>query len=286
MYYTLDHMQDFDLTEMVNSTTVVKYPYGYIPHRGINLTLLAVYAILSIVSITSILQCFSSKHGKWMIRTALVSAAVFAELVAYVERTRSVDRPRNFNDFLIQLTLLNVAPAFLTAAISTSMYQPVKAIGPWNLRKRPKICLLFVLLDLSAMAFIVFGSLTAFDRGPNGTGDQQHDIANMHEATSLFLQFIVATMVFQITSICVFFALLMSVAHKAVRPMPKDFVFVMVAAGLLVLMRAIVRLTEGGLYTNEWIFVGFDSLLMICACSALMAGHPILTWNDSLDIEL
>lgn len=93
-----------------------KTPYGYIPHFPINITFLVVYSILALGSAVSVSLCLHKKHRRWLIRNVLVATGITIELIGFVERVRGANNPRNYNDFMVQLALLNLAPAFMTAA--------------------------------------------------------------------------------------------------------------------------------------------------------------------------
>ncbi|KAK6064670.1 Sphingoid long-chain base transporter RSB1-like protein 6 [Seiridium cupressi] len=277
----------FDIRELKHPEET-KTPYGYVPHFGINVTFLVAYCILGFTSVISILHCLPSKHRRWLLRSLLVATAIFIELVGFVERVRGAGNPKSYEDFLVQLALLNSAPAFITAAISVSMYQLIKAIGHQHRFKiSPKHCYAFGVLDLAAAALVIFGSLTALHWGSEETSSRpegpEDPVAKLQRSTATFLKLIQAAMVVQILSISIFLGLLIAAtwhrANNAIR-IPKDFVFCMVGASVLVAIRAIAKIAEGGIAPNEWLYFGVDSVLMVIATAIMTAGHPLLSWTE------
>ncbi|KAK9774912.1 hypothetical protein SCAR479_08467 [Seiridium cardinale] len=283
----------FDIRELKHPEEI-KTPYGYVPHFGINVTFFVAYCILGFTSVISILHCLSSKHRRWLLRSLLVATAIFIELVGFVERVRGAGNPKNYEDFLVQLTLLNSAPAFLTAAISVSMYQLIKAIGHQHRFKiSPKHCYAFGVLDLAAAALVIFGSLTALHWGSEETSSRsegpEDPVAKLQRSTATFLKLIQAAMVAQILSISIFLGLLIAAtwhrANNAIR-IPKDLVFCMVVASVLVAIRAIAKIAEGGIAPNEWLYFGLDSILMVIATAIMTAGHPPLSWTEQQRLRI
>ncbi|KAH6657531.1 hypothetical protein BKA67DRAFT_532736 [Truncatella angustata] len=248
-----------------------KTPYGYVPHFGINVTFLVVYCILTLYALVSCYMCLEVKHKRWLLRSVLVTIALCIELGGYLERVRGADNPKSYRDFLIQLTLLNSAPAFIMAA-----HRPVHRIGPY-------LCYAFGILDIAAAAFVVFGSPSAFHNiSPGDSVDKVHD--NTHT----FLHLILAAMIAQIVTVSIFLALLALVLWHCARsgiPLPKDFILPMVGAAVLIMARAVAKIAEGGIDADEWLFLGLDSLVMVAASALLVAAHPILSWPPVLGGE-
>lgn len=170
------------------------------------------------------------------------------------------------------------------------MYQLVISIAPHRRCKiSPRYCLAFGLLDLAAAAFVIFGSLAAFQYGSQESSPaspslaREDPTARTHKKTRTFLKLITAAMAVQIFSISIFLGLLIAETWRRTPvsiSMPKDFVSCMVGAGVLVIMRAVAKIAEGGTAPNEWLFLGLDSMLMVVATAAMVVGHPILSWTE------
>lgn len=137
------------------------------------------------------------------------------------------------------------------------------------------------ILDVTAALLVLFGSLTTFCTLSAAWSSSQLTKAALDSITHTFVRLIVVAMLLQLVSVGLFLGhLVTAVWHggdAAIR-IPWGFMACMLVAGVLIMIRALAKIVEGGLAPDEWVFFGLDSFLMVIASAVMVAGDPVLTW--------
>lgn len=101
----------------LNHSNDTMTPFGYIPHFGINVTFVVAYSLLCAASLIQFLHCcWHKRHRRWLPRSFFMMAGIAVEMAGFVERVRIAKNSKGYRDFVLQVSLLNLAPAFVTAA--------------------------------------------------------------------------------------------------------------------------------------------------------------------------
>ncbi|KAG0650274.1 Efflux pump [Hyphodiscus hymeniophilus] len=231
--------------------------------------------------------------------TVAMFCGVALEVIGYVGRILSWNNQWQQTGFLMQIVCLTIAPAFLAAGIYLCLRRIVYAFGPENSRIRPETYTrLFIPCDLASLLLQAAGggiaSAQTHQNKPPTVGDN----------------LMVAGLAFQVFTLLIFMVLCLDFALNTLRRHKnlgssafdqnplfiklrsewqfKAFLGGLTLATICIFWRSVYRVAElsegwtGHLIRQQWLFVGFEGVMVIVACFSLNLFHPALTFKEGM----
>jgi len=232
--------------------------------------------------------------------TLAMLAGVILEVIGYAGRIMSWQNQWVENGFLIQIVCLTIAPAFMAGGIYLCLRRIVYAFGPENSRIAPEsYTRIFIPCDLASLLLQAAGggiaSAASHTNKSPVTGD------NIMVAGLAFQVFTLLIFMF----LCADFALrtrrryLSLGSAEAFDQNPayiklreglqfKGFIAALTLATICIFWRSVYRCAElgegwtGYLIGQQWLFVGFEGVMVIVAVGVLNFFHPAFCFKEAM----
>jgi len=233
--------------------------------------------------------------------TFAMAAGVILEVIGYAGRIMSWQNQWLQNGFLIQIVCLTIAPAFMAGGLYLCLRRIVYAFGPENSRIQPEsYTRIFIPCDLVSLLLQAAG------------GGLASSASHQDKSPVIGDNIMVAGLSFQVLTLGVFMALCLDFAHRtytrhrdlgamnALDQSPvfvslrnsrrfKGFLFALTIATICIFWRSVYRVVElgegwtGNLIRKQWLFVGFEGVLVGVACLLLNVFHPALCFKEGVE---
>jgi len=268
--------------------------YFYRVSIGANATFIALFSI----SLLGFLITFALTRRATAFTVAM-SAGVILEVIGYAGRIQSWQDQWAQTGFLMQIVCLTIAPAFMAGGIYLCLRRIVYAFGPENSRITPEAYTrIFIPCDLlSLLLQAAGGGIASSASHQNKSPDTGDNI-------------MVAGLAFQVLTLLIFMVLCVDFAlrtHKRFKSMGeaafdqspvyvklregwkfKGFLAALALATICIFWRSVYRVAElaegwtGHLIRQQWLFVGFEGVMVIVACFALNIFNPAFTFSEAM----
>ncbi|KAG9243415.1 putative sphingoid long-chain base transporter RSB1 [Calycina marina] len=277
-------------------TCAVETSYYY---YYVNLPVNAVFLALFSLSLLGFIVTYGLTRRGFAFTVAMLSG-VLLEVIGYIGRIKSYQNQWLEDGFLMQIVCLTIAPAFLAGGIYLCLRRIVYAFGPENSRIRPEsYTRIFIPCDLISLLLQAAGGGIA---SAKSHADEDPTVGN---------NIMIAGLAFQVLTLTVFMALCIDFAIRtrsryrqlgqaAFDQSPvfiklrqgwrfKGFLFALTLATICVFWRSVYRVAElsegwtGSLIRKQWLFVGFEGVMVIVACFSLNLFHPAYTFVDGME---
>ncbi len=96
--------------------------YGYRPHLSAGIVFVTLFTLALLLHLIRLIR-----FRRWTF--LLLATAALAEAIGWAARTWSARCPYNHTAFLMQITILIIAPTFFTAALNSLFSSPVQRLG-------------------------------------------------------------------------------------------------------------------------------------------------------------
>ncbi|KAJ5477012.1 Efflux pump himE [Penicillium diatomitis] len=251
----------------------------YQPNLGANATFLVIFALALAVQIWS-----SIKYRTW---THLVgmTGGLLLEIVGYVGRIMLHYNPFNFNNFVIYLVCLTVAPAFISAVIYICFYRVTIIYGQSLFGLKPRIlAIIFICCDIICLILqAAGGAIASLSNGTSREARAQGDMG---------INIMIAGLVFQVISLLAFLSCaayyLWSMRRRYSEPKATTvkrglwyaFLTSLGVAAIAIFVRSVYRVAElregfqGKLAGNEALFMILEGAMIVITTVALTVFHP------------
>ncbi|KAH9944345.1 RTA1 like protein [Epithele typhae] len=266
--------------------------YGYTPSKESGLAFVVLFGI------TTLLHTFQATRAKawWLFPTAVIAGA--AEVVGWAARIQSASNPFSFHPYIIQITVLVLAPTPFVAALFIGLRRIVTHVGPQYSRLTPRwYSRIFLSVDILCLL------ITGGGGGLAATGPTNPS------AVKTGSDIILVGLGIQIFSLTVFCTLMAEFVwrranerpyHKEVTrgfPMDRNVKFLLAGITLstfFIYVRSIYRIIEfaggfnGKIAHTEWLFIVFDGVMITLGMFTLNVFHPgrLLKKSEEGDYEL
>ncbi|KAI0639448.1 RTA1-domain-containing protein [Trametes polyzona] len=261
--------------------------YGYTPTKGVCIIFVILYAVSSVLHIWQAAR----SRAWWLLPTAVIAG--IAEVIGWAARAKSSGDPLNRNTFIIQSTLLVLAPTPLVAALFIGFGRLSTRLGPEYSRLSPRwYSRIFLTCDIFSL-FIQGGG-----GGIAATASSDPDKARLGS------NIILGGLIFQIasmTTFCFFMAeytwrraadrpfrkpelgyveSARPLSHRILSKHSKLLIVGISVSMALVYVRSVYRTIEfadgfnGPIAHNQVLFNVFDGMLVTLAMYALNFMHP------------
>ncbi|KAK2624128.1 hypothetical protein QTJ16_006762 [Diplocarpon rosae] len=256
--------------------------YFYRISLAANATLIALFA----ASLSAFLLTFAVTRRATAFHVAVL-CGVTLEVIGYVGRIMSWKNQWHEEGFLMQIVCLTIAPAFLAGGIYLCLRRIVYAFGPENSRIAPE-------------------TYTRFAAGGGIASSASHQ----HKSTQVGDHLMVAGLAFQVFTLLIFMILCVdfalrtrqryrSLGDAAFDQHPhfvtlrhstkfKGFLGALALATICIFWRSVYRVAElaegwtGSLIKRQWLFVGFEGVMVIVACWALNFFNPAFAFSEGV----
>ncbi|TVY83135.1 Sphingoid long-chain base transporter RSB1 [Lachnellula suecica] len=258
----------------------------------------AVFAALFAISLIGFLGTYAFTRRATAFTFAM-TAGVILEVIGYAGRIQSNQNQWGQTGFLMQIVCLTIAPAFMAGGIYLCLRRIVYAFGPENSRISPEAYTrIFIPCDLlSLLLQAAGGGLASTASHQNKSPDTGDDI-------------MVAGLAFQVLTLLVFMILCVDFAVRTRRRYKsmgqdafdqnpifvsmrgswrfKGFIVALALATICIFWRSVYRVAElgegwtGALIKRQWLFVGFEGVMVIVACFALNLFNPAFTFKEAM----
>ncbi|TVY53156.1 Sphingoid long-chain base transporter RSB1 [Lachnellula cervina] len=269
--------------------------YFYRVSLAANATFLALFAI----SFLGFVVTFALTRRALAFTVAML-IGVILEVIGYVGRIESNKNQWQENGFLMQIVCLTIAPAFLAGGIYLCLRRIVYAFGPENSRISPEAYTrIFIPCDLvSLLLQAAGGGLASAESHSNENPDTGDNI-------------MVAGLAFQVLTLLIFMILCVDFAIRTRRRYKsmgedafdqnplyvslrgswrfKGFIAALTLATICIFWRSVYRVAElgegwtGNLIRRQWLFVGFEGVMVIVACFALNLFNPAFSFKEAMN---
>ncbi|CZS91452.1 related to YER185w, Rta1p [Rhynchosporium graminicola] len=231
--------------------------------------------------------------------TFAVTAGVILEIIGYAGRIMSWKNQWSENGFLMQIVCLTIAPAFIAGGIYLCLRRIVYAFGPENSRIAPETYTrFFIPCDLVSLLLQAAG------------GGIASSASHQHKSTKIGDHIMVAGLAFQVATLFIFMVLCADFAIRTSRRYKslgeaafdqnphfvtlrhslkfKGFLAALTLATICIFWRSVYRVAElaqgwtGDLIKRQWLFVGFEGVMVIVACLALNAFNPAFAFSEGV----
>ncbi|KAH7372151.1 putative sphingoid long-chain base transporter RSB1 [Cadophora sp. MPI-SDFR-AT-0126] len=285
--------------EMLAECTVDTCPidssyYFYRVSLAANATFIALFAM----SLIGFLVTYAvTRRGTAF--TFAVSAGVILEVIGYAGRIMSWKNQWEENGFLMQIVCLTIAPAFIAGGIYLCLRRIVYAFGPENSRIAPETYTrFFIPCDLLSLLLQAAG------------GGIASSASHQHKSTKVGDHIMVAGLAFQVLTLLIFMVLCGDFAIRTRRRYKslgeaafdqnhhfvtlrhskkfKGFLAALTLAAICIFWRSVYRVAElaegwtGSLIKRQWLFVGFEGVMVIVACLALNFFNPAFAFSEGV----
>ncbi|CAJ0547785.1 Ff.00g045390.m01.CDS01 [Fusarium sp. VM40] len=227
---------------------------------------------------------------------------LICEILGYVGRILNWQTPTYENGFLMQICCLTIGPAFMAAGLYLCLRRIVSAFGPENSRLSPEYYTrIFIPCDLISLILQAVG------------GGMASTAARMGQSAATGTDIMIAGLVFQVITIIGFIACSIDFALRTMRrkcalgdaafdqrpevskvrnsPWFKAFLGALSLSTFCILWRSVFRVAElsrgwkGPIMANQYMFVGFEGILIVVAVAVLNVFHPALCMKELLELN-
>ncbi|KAL3422373.1 RTA1 like protein [Phlyctema vagabunda] len=269
--------------------------YFYRVSLGANATFLALFSI----SLLAFIITYAVTRRATAFTFAMCAGTVL-EVIGYVGRIQSWNNQWEEAGFLMQIVCLTIAPAFMAGGIYLCLRRIVYAFGPENSRISPEAYTrIFIPCDLASLLLQAAGGGLA---SAASHSDRSPETGNNIMIAGLAFQ-VLTLLVFM--TLCVDFGLRTYRRHRSMgqeafdqNPMYvklregwkfRGFVAALALATICIFWRSVYRCAElgegwtGHLIKQQWLFVGFEGVMVIVACFALNFFNPAFAFKEAMD---
>ncbi|KAH9913974.1 RTA1 like protein [Epithele typhae] len=266
--------------------------YGYTPSKE------AGYAFVVLFGITTLLHVFQAIKSKawWLFPTAIIAGV--AEVVGWTARILSGANPLEFNPYIIQTTVLVLAPTPFVAALFIGLGRIVSHVGPQYSRLTPQwYSRIFLTADIASLAIQGAGGGIA----ATATTDPN--------AVRKGSDIIIVGLGVQLFSLSVFCCLMAEFVWRRSNERPyhkeatqghpidrnvKHLLGGITLGSFFIYVRSIYRIIEfasgfaGTIAHTQWLFIVFDGVMITLGMFTLNVFHPghLLKKNRESDYEM
>jgi len=268
--------------------------YFYRVSLAANATFIALFSL----SLLGFLLTFAFTRRATAFHVAIISGVIL-EVVGYAGRIMSWKNQWEEQGFLMQIVCLTIAPAFIAGGIYLCLRRIVYAFGPENSRIAPETYTrFFIPCDLVSLLLQAAG------------GGIASSASHQHKSTAVGDHLMVAGLAFQVATLAIFIGLCTDFAlrtHRRYRSLGeaafdqnphfvtlrqskkfKGFLVALALATTCIFWRSVYRVAElaegwtGNLIKRQWLFVGFEGVMVIVACLALNAFNPAFSFPEGV----
>ncbi|CAJ2504048.1 Uu.00g114420.m01.CDS01 [Anthostomella pinea] len=280
---------------------ICPYEHSYYDYR-IWLVPNVIFAAIFGVSLVAYISTYIRTRRSGVFTIAIVLGLV-VEIDGYVGRILSWNNQWSSTAFIMQVTSLTFAPAFLAAGIYVCLRKIVSAVGPENSRIRP---------ELYTRIFIPCDIICLFTQSIGGTFSAI--AASKHKDTNVADKVIIVGLALQVVTLFAFIAVAtdfgirtmlrrqhlgsaaldQNPAMVAVRGswLFKGFIAALTVSTIAIFIRCVFRLVElsggyhGPITARQDLFVAFEGVMLSVAVLVLNVFHPSLCFGPALDADL
>ncbi|KAH8805478.1 putative RTA1 domain protein [Xylogone sp. PMI_703] len=257
----------------------------YDPSLAANVAYLTVFAVLLFVQ--AILGWI---YRSWGFLVGM-SFGLILEIIGYIGRVGLHGDPFSFNDFVIQLVCLTIAPAFLSASIYLCLSRLIVIHGAHFARFQPKTyTYTFITCDIISLILQAAGGGIAASANAQSDKDTGVDV-------------MIAGLVFQVVSLLLFMALSLDFvryvrgadgngtnpqfAGLRERPTFRLFPYALAVATITIFIRCVFRVAElqggfgGKIANDQTVFLIFEGPMIMAAVFVLTVCHPGLCFDGA-----
>ncbi|RTE73690.1 hypothetical protein BHE90_011896 [Fusarium euwallaceae] len=227
---------------------------------------------------------------------------LICEILGYIGRIMSWQNPWSENGFLVQICCLTIGPAFMAAGVYLCLRRIVSAFGPENSRLPPEYYTrIFIPCDVISLVLQALGGALASISSHN------------HEDPKVGSNIMIAGLAFQVATIFAFILCSLDFALRTIRRQRalgeaaldqrpevrkvrnsgrfKAFLGGLSVAALCILWRSAFRVAElsegweGPVMGDQYMFVGFEGVLIVVAVVALNVFHPAFCMKELLELD-
>jgi len=258
----------------------------------------AAFLTLFSISLVGFLATYALTRRAFGFHFAMLSGVIL-EVIGYVGRIQSHQNQWGQTGFLMQIVCLTIAPAFMAGGIYLCLRRVVYAFGPENSRISPEAYTrIFIPCD--------FFSLLLQATGGGMASVASHQNRSVKPGDNIM----VAGLAFQVFTLLIFMILCTDFAlrtRKRYKSMGEDafdqnplyatmrgswrfkgFLTGLTLATICIFWRSVYRVVElgegwqGALIRRQWLFVGFEGVMVIVACFALNIFNPAFTFKEAM----
>jgi len=279
----------------ISTCPIASSYYFYRVSLAANATFIALFSL----SLLGFLVTFAVTRRATAFTVAMCSGVIL-EVIGYAGRIESWQNQWGQTGFLMQIVCLTIAPAFMAGGIYLCLRRIVYAFGPENSRIAPEsYTRIFIPCDLLSLL------LQAAGGGIASTASHQNKSPDTGD------NIMVAGLAFQVLTLLIFMVLCVDFAHRtwsrykslgsaaAFDQNPafiqlrqgwrfRGFLCGLTLATICIFWRSVYRVAElgegwtGNLIRHQWLFVGFEGVMVIVACLALNIFNPAYTFGAAM----
>ncbi|KAH7176583.1 RTA1 like protein-domain-containing protein [Dactylonectria macrodidyma] len=234
--------------------------------------------------------------------TVALLLGLICEILGYAGRIMSSDNPWSENGFLVQICCLTIGPAFMAAGIYLCLRRIVSAFGPENSRIPPEYYTrIFIPCDVISLVLQALGggmaSVASHNNESPDTGSNIMIAGLAFQVITIFA-FIVASADFAFRTVRRYRALgdsALDQRHEIARvrnsKLFKAFLGALSLAAICILWRSAFRVAElsdgwdSEIMGDQYMFVGFEGVLIVVAVVALNIFHPSFCMKELLELD-
>ncbi|KAH7271535.1 hypothetical protein FSOLCH5_004412 [Fusarium solani] len=227
---------------------------------------------------------------------------LICEILGYIGRIMSWQNPWSENGFLVQICCLTIGPAFMAAGVYLCLRRIVSAFGPENSRLPPEYYTrIFIPCDVISLVLQALG------------GGMASVSSHNHEDPKVGSNIMIAGLAFQVITIFGFILCSLDFALRTIRRQRalgeaaldqrpevrkvrnsrrfKAFLGALSVAALCILWRSAFRVAElsegweGPVMGDQYMFVGFEGVLIVVAVVVLNVFHPAFCMKELLELD-
>ncbi|RQM07441.1 hypothetical protein DH86_00002911 [Scytalidium sp. 3C] len=257
-----------------------------------------VFIVLFGISLLGFVSTFALTRRAFAFHVAMISGVIL-EVLGYAGRIMSWQNQWNENGFLMQIVCLTIAPAFLAAGIYLCLRRIVYAFGPDNSRITPEAYTrIFIPCDLASLLLqAAGGGIASAASHQNKNPQVGNDIMIVGLSVQVFtlLIFILLCLDFARRT----YTRYRSLGDAAFDQNPhfrslregwrfKGFLVALSLATICIFWRSVYRVAElsegwtGNLIRHQWLFLGFEGVMVIVACLSLNVFNPAYTFQEGM----
>ncbi|KAF5670636.1 Rta1p-like protein [Fusarium heterosporum] len=286
---------------MSTNTPDVSYVPGYYYQYRVDLAPNAAFLAIFSLSLISFCAVWVVTHRGTAFNVAMVLGLI-CEILGYVGRILSWQDQWSETGFLVQICCLTIGPAFMAAGIYLCLRRIVSAFGPENSRLPSEYYTrIFIPCDFISLVLQALG------------GGMASTAAHLHRNANTGTNIMIAGLVSQVITILAFIICSVDFALRTIRRQRalgdaaldqrpeiskvrnslrfKAFLSALSLATFCILWRSAFRVAElsrgweGPIMGDQYMFVGFEGILIVVAVVALNIFHPALCMKHLLELD-
>lgn len=255
----------------------------YLPTVPGNATYAGIFGVLLVAQLV-----FGIRFKTWGFMVGMICGLIL-EVVGYIGRIMLHHNPFNFNNFIIYLVPLTIAPAFLAAGVYLCLSRIIVANGSHISRFSPRTY---------ALCFMIFDFISLVLQGAGGGIAAT---ANTNSGSNAGRSIMVAGVVFQVVSLLTFMLLVAEFMWR-LRNVPESskdsrfgqlratrkfqwFIYAIWIATILIFVRSVYRVAElqqgfgGPIAQKQVLFMILEGPMIFLAVTALTILHPGIAFD-------